>query len=184
MEKVLGKFGFVPHPDFQHPDLMIGCKVSTSGAETLKFEYVVIGDIEQLAIPGPAPRQRTDGLWQHTCMEAFIMVGDGSYLELNFSPSGQWATYRFSDYREGMAEASDIALKPLAMGWQKSSMRFWLAAEVEVPELVPTNECRLGLAAVIEETDGSKSYWALAHPPGKPDFHHPACFAATLPAPL
>ena len=36
---------------------------------------------------------------------------------------------------------------------------------------------RLGLAAVIEETSGRKSYWALAHPPGKPDFHHPDCFA-------
>ena len=36
---------------------------------------------------------------------------------------------------------------------------------------------RLGLAAVIEETSGRKSYWALAHPPGKPDFHHSDCFA-------
>jgi hypothetical protein len=31
---------------------------------------------------------------------------------------------------------------------------------------------RLGLSAVIEEMSGRKSYWALAHPPGKPDFHH------------
>lgn len=41
----------------------------------------------------------------------------------------------------------------------------------------------LGLSAVIEEMGGTKSYWALAHPPGAPDFHHPTCFAATLPAP-
>jgi hypothetical protein len=35
----------------------------------------------------------------------------------------------------------------------------------------------LGLSAVLEEQDGTKSYWALAHPPGgKPDFHHPDCF--------
>jgi len=27
------------------------------------------------------------------------------------------------------------------------------------------------------------SYWALAHPEGKPDFHDPACFAATLEPP-
>jgi hypothetical protein len=34
----------------------------------------------------------------------------------------------------------------------------------------------------LEEQDGTKSYWALAHPPGdKPDFHDPACFAAHLP---
>jgi hypothetical protein len=30
---------------------------------------------------------------------------------------------------------------------------------------------RIGLAAVIEERSGHKSYWALAHPPGKADFH-------------
>jgi hypothetical protein len=39
---------------------------------------------------------------------------------------------------------------------------------------------RLGLSAIIEETSGRKSYWALAHPPGKPDFHHPDCFACEL----
>jgi hypothetical protein len=40
---------------------------------------------------------------------------------------------------------------------------------------------RLGLAAILEEQDGTKSYWALAHPDAeKPDFHHPDCFAAQL----
>jgi hypothetical protein len=39
---------------------------------------------------------------------------------------------------------------------------------------------RLGLAALIEETNGHKSHWALAHPPGKADFHHPDCFACEL----
>jgi hypothetical protein len=34
---------------------------------------------------------------------------------------------------------------------------------------------------VLEEQDGTKSYWAIAHPdPDKPDFHHPDCFAAQL----
>jgi hypothetical protein len=42
---------------------------------------------------------------------------------------------------------------------------------------------RLGLSAVIEDIDGRLSYWALKHPPGKPDFHHPDSFAldVTLP---
>ena len=34
---------------------------------------------------------------------------------------------------------------------------------------------------VLEEQDGTKSYWALAHPAGdKPDFHAADCFAARL----
>ncbi len=42
---------------------------------------------------------------------------------------------------------------------------------------------QIGLSAVIEEKAGAMSYWALNHPPGKPDFHHKDCFALTLPAP-
>jgi hypothetical protein len=38
----------------------------------------------------------------------------------------------------------------------------------------------LGLSAVLEENDGTKSYWALAHAADKPDFHAPGCFAARL----
>jgi hypothetical protein len=41
---------------------------------------------------------------------------------------------------------------------------------------------RVGLSAVIEAKDGSFGYWALAHPPGRPDFHHDDCFALELPA--
>jgi hypothetical protein len=40
---------------------------------------------------------------------------------------------------------------------------------------------RLGISAIIEEKDGSKSYWALAHPQGKPDFHHADSFVLDLP---
>ena len=39
----------------------------------------------------------------------------------------------------------------------------------------------LGLTAVIESTDGSLSYWALAHPRGVPDFHARAGWTARLP---
>jgi hypothetical protein len=39
----------------------------------------------------------------------------------------------------------------------------------------------LGLSAVLEEKDGTKSYWALAHPAEKPDFHARNCFVAKLP---
>ena len=38
---------------------------------------------------------------------------------------------------------------------------------------------RLGLAAVIEASDGTRSYWALRHPAGQPDFHHADAFALT-----
>jgi hypothetical protein len=54
-------------------------------------------------------------------------------------------------------------------------------------DAVPRRGGAMGLTAVIEEqgeTGGSVlSYWALAHANPQPDFHDPACFTATLPAP-
>ena len=42
---------------------------------------------------------------------------------------------------------------------------------------------RLALSAVVEETDSRFAYWALAHGPGKADFHADAGFALSLPGP-
>ena len=47
-------------------------------------------------------------------------------------------------------------------------------------DLVPAGQCAANFTAVIEEEGGVLSYWALAHPADKPDFHDPACFAAEL----
>jgi tRNA modification GTPase len=43
-------------------------------------------------------------------------------------------------------------------------------------------EARLSLAlsSVVESAQGELSYWALRHPAGKPDFHHPDSFALEL----
>jgi hypothetical protein len=46
---------------------------------------------------------------------------------------------------------------------------------------LPIGATRLGLSAVIETVDGFFSYWALAHPSDKPDFHHPDSFILELP---
>ena len=39
---------------------------------------------------------------------------------------------------------------------------------------------RVALCVVIEELDGALSYWALAHPAPRPDFHHPDGFALEI----
>jgi hypothetical protein len=55
---------------------------------------------------------------------------------------------------------------------------FTLHASLKWNGDLPSGAARqLGVAAMIEETNGRRSYWALAHPPGKPDFHHADCFA-------
>jgi len=144
-------------------------------ADSLWLRFYVECALEELELPLPAEAVRADGLWQHTCFEAF--VGEGAYTEFNFSPSSQWAAYDFSGYRDGMRERVIAAMPDV--GCDASDEHFALEATIDIAGL----RGKLGLSAVIEELDGTKSYWALAHPPGKPDFHHPACFAAELPAP-
>jgi hypothetical protein len=39
---------------------------------------------------------------------------------------------------------------------------------------------RLGLAAVVEDAAGGKSYWALRHPRPTPDFHDAAGFVLRM----
>jgi hypothetical protein len=39
---------------------------------------------------------------------------------------------------------------------------------------------QVALSAVIEEENGTLSYWALKHAPGKADFHHPHGFVLEL----
>ena len=56
----------------------------------------------------------SDELWQHTCFEAFVRASSGSeYYEFNFSPSTQWAVYRFTDYRNGMCVAAEVSTPPI-----------------------------------------------------------------------
>ena len=129
-----------------------------------------------LALPSLQLADRTDGLWQHTCFEAFIRQGKSGYAEFNFSPSGQWAAYDFDSYRAGMQTRE---MSPPRIEIEPSDAQFGLTASFDSTGLSGA----LALSAVIEEADGTKSYWALAHAEGRPDFHHGACFAATLPAP-
>ena len=119
---------------------------------------------------------RTDELWRTTCFEAFLQAdGEKAYREWNFAPSADWAAYDFAEYREGMAEA-DVSPPYIRM---EDNMTWWaIGATIAVDA---DRAWRLGLSAVLEEKDGTKSYWALAHPdPEKPDFHSADCFVAKL----
>jgi hypothetical protein len=151
----------------------IEVELARPGGGRLALIYVVTGRIGELVIPPPAPAERTDGLWQHTCFEAFLSRSEG-YQELNFSPSGQWAAYRFDGYRTGIREAE---IESPVIRSRAAAETYELEASVTLPD---GESDRLGLSAVVEEMNGRKSYWALAHPPGKADFHHPDSFVHRL----
>jgi hypothetical protein len=165
-----------------HPDSLcaavtaIEVDVARPRPDNLVLTYMVSGDIGALRLPSILPSGRGDQLWQHTCFEAFVRpTGALAYCEFNVAPSTQWAAYQFDGYRNGM-RAADIDAPQIEV--QSTAERYALRVALQLTGL--SLPFRLGLSAVIEETSGGKSYWALAHPPGKPDFHHSDCCALEL----
>jgi hypothetical protein len=149
----------------------------------LELCYVVTGRMRDLRLPTVTAPTRTDGLWRHTCFEAFVRAPpDAGYYEFNFAPSTQWAAYRFGGYRSGMRVAGGMSAPRFEVESSDAGYRMGVSLELDrLPGLPTDGAWRLGLSAVIEETSGRLSYWALAHPPGKADFHHPDCFTLELP---
>lgn len=144
--------------------------------DQIDVTFVAHGEIRMLRIPQAVASGRADELWKHTCFELFLRAEAGdNYMEFNFSPSTQWAAYSFTNYREGMASLNIAPQVSIAAA--AASLELSATFELGVLNEMLSGRLRGGASAVIEEVGGEKSYWALAHPPGKPDFHHLACFA-------
>jgi hypothetical protein len=159
----------------------IEARVFRKGA-LLAVSFSIRGALERLRVPEPRATRIGERLWQHTCCELFIArAGERAYHEFNFSPSTEWAVYQFSGYREG-GPLSEPALNPhIAVRSARETLE--LQATVDLARLSSTHATDrlcLGLSSVMEDLDGTLTYWALKHAPGKPDFHHPGAFALEL----
>lgn len=175
------------HPDSRCDAVSeIAVEVARPGPGLLRLRYLVSGDIGGLSLPPKTAPARADELWRHSCFEAFLRAGPGgAYHEFNFAPSTRWAACRFSGYRKKMQVAQELEAPRLAV--ETRDGEFELRADLaldRLPDLPAEAPWQLGLSAVIEDAVGTISYWALAHPPGKPDFHHSDCFALELAAAL
>jgi hypothetical protein len=167
-------------PSSQADSIEVSFERHGDGRLWLRYHVEIL--LDALILPDEAAPARTDGIWKTTCFEAFLRLpGSKAYIEYNASSSSQWAAYRFDDYRVEMAELpTEIAPE---IGCDASDSHFALEVDYVLPTEWAEQPLELGLSAVIEESDGTKSYWALAHPPGAPDFHHGDCFAHKLAAP-
>jgi hypothetical protein len=156
-------------------------KVESQPKGDLHLSYELTGDLSQILIPEPQPSAPQDRLWEHTCFEVFIALENkASYHEFNFSPSGQWAAYAFSEYR---VRCSWTVSQSPAVGFSQTQGNLLLEAVIaaaDLPQNIFGKTLQLGLTAVIEANDGSRSYWALHHPEACPDFHHRAGFILSL----
>lgn len=181
MSRVLAKRSLVCHPDTPCAAIVgIGGKIQLETDESWQIEFLAVGRPHDLVILAAAPPVQSDDLWRTTCFEMFVGVDADAYQEINLSPSGAFAAYRFDRYRTGM---QPLDLEPPDIAVEAGSERLSLTAQIRADWQALGTVRKIGLCAVIEEKGGRKSYWALAHAPGRPDFHHAACFAAELAAP-
>ena len=174
----MSTFELQPHPDIPTPfveQLRVCVEPHADGC--MRFRFEVLGDLSKLEVPAVSAAKRTDGLWRATCFEVFLRGADATgYEEWNFAPSGEWAAYRFDAYREGMRPL-ELAREPI-IHWHADARRGEL--DVFITRAAPPVSLHLALSAVLRDRSGKIYYWALQHPPGKPDFHHAAGFAGRL----
>jgi hypothetical protein len=176
------QLNLVPHPEAlpSEPELKVWVNVDHAGAlgvvATTNIWFGISAPSTRFVIPEASEPERADDLWQTTCFEAFLSDPETEgYREWNFAPSGKWAAYDFVSPREGRTNP-DVAAPYIRV---EDNLTWWaVGATIAVDADV---RWALGLSAMLEEKDGTKSYWALAHPPRKkPDFHDPSCFTARL----
>lgn len=138
----------------------------------LRLHYRLSGPLEGLEIPLASPTpQRRDELWQSTCFEAFLgMAGSEGYWELNLSPAGHWNLYRLDGYRSGLRP--EPRCSTVAMERQQALDALSLDLELNLSSLVPAEApLELSLTAVLQQRNGTCSYWALQHTGSEADFH-------------
>lgn len=157
-------------------------EVALGERDRLQLVFRLSGDIGALVLPAPAASVRADGLWRHTCFEAFVTAaGSPEYWEFNFSPSGAWAAYHFMDYRAGMRPVDEASAPVISS--ETGTADFTLTATLDLGWLMRSQAgsgLRLGLTAVIEDRARGLSYWALRHGADKPDFHLADSFLVAL----
>lgn len=173
-----------PYPDSPAFTQTLSVSVSLSRErEGFLLQHRLKGPgIERLSLADPASAPaRRDELWKHTCVEVFFAVrGSPCYYEFNGSPSGDWALYRFDDYRQGMVE-QPVTLAPVLR--ERDQQPGVLRLVWHIPFFTDDVLDRAGITAVVQHQDlpGVSSYWALAHVGDKPDFHQAGSFVCALP---
>lgn len=139
----------------------------------LQLDYWVQDHQQAIYWPDPAPFPlREDGLWQSTCLECFFKTpGDARYVEFNATPRRKWNLYQFDDYRQPdcLPPPHDRKIQLIELEVKHHHLK----AILDLSALHLRNDHLLiGLSAVLEMTNGHKTYWALQHSGAEADFHH------------
>ena len=177
-----GKHRLVPHPEAGSAAIQSVEVEVVRGKDAVLLRYSV-ESAGTLFLPAHG-RERSDNLWQGTCFELFVKPESRGYVEFNFAPLSAWNAYSFVDWRMGKRPYQPDVEPRIADSRTDSRKdefpgRYQMDAIIS-PDVLSLAPAAVSLAAILQEENGKMSYWALAHPLGDPNFHHPDCFIATL----
>lgn len=111
---------------------------------------------------------RATQLWQQTCFEAFIQpIGGSRYFEINLTTNKSWNVFEFMDYRNPQPPKEFIKADLLSFKVEENEIKAQVKFTGENFKKVKASIC-----AVIQNKNGTSSYWSIKHAGSKPDFHH------------
>lgn len=149
-------------------------------ADELVLEFTLRGALKQIRFPDVhLVESRRDELWKNTCLECFFSADldpATPYFEINCAPNGDWNAYAFSSYRQGMEASKNLRVKLTQR--ESAENEAFFRIHVSGEDLRAARY--LSMTAVIEFADGTRSFFALAHPGPQPDFHLKKSFLISL----
>ncbi len=163
------KFNLVPFK----PGIGVEIQGSISMQDNaINLTFHLDGDIDKIQWPALSlSPKRTMGLWQATCFELFVSnPNENTYHEFNLSPSGDWHSFRFSDYRIDMATSDRLLLGTMEQSRNIDRITLDVSIECLIPGNI-TNLFQVGLSAVLLDESGQQTCFALSHEGPTPDFH-------------
>jgi hypothetical protein len=153
----------------------------------LSVHFAVHGPVDDLMIPYTKQSpERQHHLWEHMCFEVFFApVARAQYWEINVSPSGNWNTYRFDHYRQGMHVEPLLHVSQIASHVHPGDA-LTLHFQMDVSRLVRAHtldqyDLECSPCCILVDRAQHKSYWAMDHQLPRPDFHRRASFVLLLP---
>lgn len=174
-------FSLTPFPAPDLPQIAI-TGLAARHAGLLTLHYSLTGNIEDIFLPPLSLYPcRKDELWKTTCFECFLAIEDQpQYWEFNISPSGDWNIYHMDAYPR-IAFREETSIHWLPFHFQMDDQGCFLKVAVNLLPIIREGQrIKIGITAVIQSADGDITYWALAHPAPRADFHLKESFICSL----